>query len=65
MQSLQIRLNMGVIAMTIPEIYRAGASPSDFLMSLAEHSLRRSYSSVETQSVYSTAAADWARVWSA
>ena len=35
-----------------------GTSSSDCLMSYSEHSLVRSYSSVEKQSVYSTAPAD-------
>ena len=36
-----------------------GASPSDCLVSYPGHSLGESYSSVEIQSVYSTALADW------
>ena len=37
-----------------------GASPSDCLVSYPGHSLGESYPSVEMQSVYSTAPADWA-----
>ena len=38
-----------------------GASPSDCIVSFSGHSLRKSYSSAEIQSVYSAALADWAR----
>ena len=41
-----------------PSITRT--SPSDCLVSYLGHSLGRSYSSAEVQSVYSTAPADWA-----
>ena len=37
-----------------------GTSPSDCLVSYAGHSLGKSYSSAEMQSVYSTTQADWA-----
>ena len=41
-----------------------GSSPSDCLMSYLGHSLRggESYASVEIQSMYSTAQADWAEM---
>ena len=38
-----------------------GTSPSDCLVSYPEHSLGESFPSIETQSVYSTPPADWAR----
>ena len=37
-----------------------GASPSDSLVSYPGHSWRKSYPSVEMQSAYSIAPADWA-----
>ena len=43
----------------IPQSSKTGASPSDCLVSYPKHSLREFYSSVEMQSVYSTASADW------
>ena len=44
----------------IPQSSRAGALPSDGLMSYPEHLLGKYYSSAEMQSVYSTAPANWA-----
>ena len=39
-----------------------GTSPSDCLVSYPGHSLGESYPSVEVQSMYSTAPANWAKV---
>ena len=50
--------NEGVLH--IPQISKAGASPSDGLMSYPSNSLGKSYPSAEMQSVYSTVLADWA-----
>ena len=47
---------------TFPKVALTGVSPLDVLMSLLGHSLGESYSSAETQSVSSSASADWARV---
>ena len=44
----------------IPQSPKTGDPPSDGLVSKPGHSLRRSYSSVELQSAYSTVPADWA-----
>ena len=38
------------------------ATPSDYLLSYLGHSLGESYPSVEMQSVYSAATADWAKI---
>ena len=58
-------VNEGVLC--IPQIsYVTGDSPSDGLVSYTGHSLgRMSYPSVEMQSVYSTAPANWANLFSA
>ena len=50
--------NEGVLH--VLQISKAGASPSDGLMSYLGHSLEESYPSSEMKSVYSTAPADWA-----
>ena len=53
--------NEGVLH--IPQSSKAGALPSDSLMSYSEHLLEgESCPSVEMQSVYSTDPTDWARV---
>ena len=44
-----------------PQSSKTGASPLECLMSYPVHSLEESYLITEMQSVYSTAAADWAR----
>ena len=41
----------------------AEASTSDYLVSYPEHSLGKSYPSVEKQSVYSAAPADWTKIY--
>ena len=47
----------------IPQSFSiTAASPSDFLVLYPRHSMGVSHSSVEVQSVYSKAAADWARI---
>ena len=49
-----------VVVLRIPQSSSiTGASPSDCLVSYPGHSLRKSYPSVEMQSVYSTDPADW------
>ena len=45
----------------ICQIYKTGASPSDYLMSFLGHSLEESYPFAVMQSVYSTTPADWVR----
>ena len=61
---LLARLDLGAMAIkrysTFPKA-PAGASPSDYLVSYPGHSLGKSYSSAKTQSVNSTALADWVR----
>ena len=54
------QLNEG--ALHIPQSSKTGASPSDGLVSYPGHSLKESYPSAETQSVYSTAPAPAALV---
>ena len=51
-------------ALRNPQSSSIWTSASDFLVSYSGHSLGESYSSAEKQSVYSTAPADWAIVFS-
>ena len=60
MLPLQVRMNLGVIAMK--EYYALPKAP-DCLVSYPGHFLRESYPSAEMQSVYSTAPADWATIF--
>ena len=64
MLPLQVRVDLGVMAikmiLCIPQSSRfTEGSPWDCLLSYQEHSLGESYSSIESQLVYSTAPADW------
>ena len=64
MLPLWATVDLGVMAIKryIPQSSNiTGASTSDCLVSYLGHSLREPYPFVETQSVYSTAPANWAR----
>ena len=64
MVPLWVRVDLGMMAMKgyfIPQSFSVtGDSPSDCLVSYPGLSLEVSYPTVEIQSMYSTASADWA-----
>ena len=65
MLPLQVRVDLGVMAMVIKEYFvfpKAGVSTSEYLVSYPGHLLGKSYHSAEMQSAYSTAPADQAMV---